>query len=211
MLVPVINYQKSQWIHHSTIQPLDSVRNLVSWFDSNMSMSIHTGKICSKTFHGLYNIRQIRKFLSPESTKTLVHAFVTSHLDYCNSLPFGVPMYQTDRLHEVLNAAARLIFRIPKFDHISSALSHLHWLPVTYRVHFKLLLLVYKSLNNQGPHYIQQYLRPHSISGHHPRSCDQGLLKILRTNFKTFGDRAFARSGQLLWPLKIRNSQCSHF
>ena len=174
-----------------------------------MSLYIHIGKIC-KAFHGLYKIRQIRKFLSPESTKTLVQAFVTSHLDYCNSLPFGVPKYQTDRLYKVLNAAARLIFRIPKFDHISSALSHLHWLPVTYRVHFKLLLLVYKSLNNQGPQYIQQYLQPHSISGHHPRSCDQGLLKILRTNFKTFGDYAFARSGPLLWnklPLEIRNSQ----
>ena len=210
MLVPVINYQKSQWIHHSTIQPLDSVRNLVSWFDSNMSMSIHTGKICSKTFHGLYNIRQIRKFLSPESTKTLVHAFVTSHLDYCNSPLFGIPKYQTDRPQKVHNAGARLIFRIPKF-HILSALSHLHWLLVTYRVHFKLLLLVHISLNNQGPLYVQEYLQPHAIAGHHQRSCDQGLLKILRTNFKTFGDRAFARSGQLLWPLKIRNSQCSHF
>ena len=162
-------------------------------------MYIHIGKICSMAFHGLYKIRQIRKFLSPESTKTLVHAYVTSHLDCCNSLLFRVPKYQTDRLQKVFNATD-----------ISSALSHLHWLPVTYRVHFKLLLLVYKSLNNQGPQYIQQYLQPHSISGHYPRSCDQGLLKILRTNFKTFGDYAFARSGPLLWnnlPLEIRNSQ----
>ena len=80
----------------------------------------------------------IRKFLNPESTKTLVHAFVTSHLNYCNSLLFGVPKYQIDRLQKVLNAAARLIFRIPKFDHISPALFHLHWLPVACRVHFKL-------------------------------------------------------------------------
>ena len=94
----------------STVQPLDSVRNLGSWFDSNMSMSIHIGEICSNTFHGLYKIRQIRKFLSPESTKTLVHAFVTSHLEYCNSLLFGVPKYQTDRLQKVLNATARLSF-----------------------------------------------------------------------------------------------------
>ena len=83
------------WLTHrrwfySLSQPLDSVRNLGSWFESNMCMSIHIGKICSKAFHGLYKIRQIRKFLSPEFTKTLVHAFVTSHLDYCNSLLFGV-------------------------------------------------------------------------------------------------------------------------
>ena len=160
----------------STIQPFDSVRNLGSWFDSNMSMSmsIHIGKIWSKDFHGLYKIRQIGKFLSlsPEFTKTLVRAFVTSHLDYCNSLLFGVPKYQTDRLQKVLNVAARLIFRIPKFDRTSSALSHLHWFPVTYRVHFKLLLLVYKSPNNQGPQFIEEYLQSHSISGHHLRSFE---------------------------------------
>jgi len=70
---------------------------------------------------------------------------------------------------------------------------------VTYHVHFKLLLLVYKSLNNHDPQYIQEYLQLHFTSGHHLRSCDQGLLKISRTNFKPFGDRTFARSGLLLW------------
>ena len=68
------------------IKPVQEVRNLGSWFDEHMSMNVHVGKVCSKAFRGLYNIRQIRKFLSIESTKTLVHAFVTSHLDYCNSL-----------------------------------------------------------------------------------------------------------------------------
>ena len=48
-----------------------------------MTMSSHVGKVCRKAFRGLYNIRQIRKFLSEDSTKTLIHAFVTSHLDYC--------------------------------------------------------------------------------------------------------------------------------
>ena len=70
---------------------------------------------------------------------------------------------------------------------------------MTYHVHFKLFLLVHKSLNNHDPQYIQEYLQPHFISGHHLRPCDQGLLKIPRTNFKTFGDRTFARSGLLLW------------
>ena len=63
------------------IKPVQEVRNLGSWFDEHMSMNVHVGKVCSKAFRGLYNIRQIRKFLSIESTKTLVHAFVTSHLD----------------------------------------------------------------------------------------------------------------------------------
>ena len=82
---------------------------------------------------------EIRKFLNPESTETIIHALVNSHLDCCKSPHFGIPKYQTERLQKVFNAAARLIFGIPKFDHISSALCHLHWLPVVYRVQFKLL------------------------------------------------------------------------
>jgi hypothetical protein len=82
-------------------------------FYSHMSMDIHIGKVCSKAFRSLYNIRQIRKFLSEDTTKILVHALVTSHLDYCNSLFYGLPQYQYDRLQRVLNAAARVVCLIP--------------------------------------------------------------------------------------------------
>ena len=89
-------------------------------------------RVCSKAFRSLYNIRQIRKFLSEDTshtTKILVHAFVTSHLDYCNSLFYGLPQSQYDRLQRVLNAAARVVCLIPKFDHITPVLIGLHWLP----------------------------------------------------------------------------------
>ena len=109
-------------IDDTLIKPLESVRNLGFWFDAHMRMNVHIGKICSKAFRGLYNIRQIRKFLTVQSTKTLVHAFISSHLDYCNALLFGLPKYQLDRLQKVQNAAARMIFQIPKFDHIAPAL-----------------------------------------------------------------------------------------
>ncbi|KAL9959480.1 hypothetical protein ACROYT_G032807 [Oculina patagonica] len=128
-------------VGESTIEPVKMVRNLGAWFDSHMSMNSHIGKVCSKAFRSLYNIRQIRKFLSEETTKILVHAFVTSHLDYCNSLLSGLPQYQYDRLQRVLNAAARVVCLLPKFDHITPILSRLHWLLVRYRVTFKILLL----------------------------------------------------------------------
>jgi hypothetical protein len=82
------------------IKPAESVRDLGAWFDKNMSMDVHVGKVCSKAFRGLYNIRQIRKFLSQEATKTLVHAFITSHASrlLSNSLLFGIPQYQYQRL-----------------------------------------------------------------------------------------------------------------
>ena len=94
-----------------------------------MGMNVHLGKIFSKAFRGLFNIRQIRKFLTVQSTKTLIHAFVSSHLDYCNVLLFGLPKYQLDGLQKVQNAAARVTFHIAKFDHITPALTDLHRLP----------------------------------------------------------------------------------
>ena len=112
----------------SNIKLMKSIRNLGSWFENHMSMNVHVGKICSKAFRGLYNIRHIRKLLSIESTKTLVHAFVTSHLDYCNSLLSGLPQYQCDRLQKVLNAAARITCLVPRFDHITPVLQDLHLL-----------------------------------------------------------------------------------
>ena len=139
------------------------------------------------------------KYLSEESTKILVHAFVTSHLDYCNSLLCGLPQYQYDRLQRVLNAAARVVCLIPKFDHITPVLIGLHWLPVRYRVIFKLLLLVYKGSHGKAPAYISSILKVKPVGNYSLRSDDQDLLCVPKTNHKTFGDRAFAKAGPTLW------------
>ena len=119
-----------------------------------MRMDVHKAKTCSKAFHSLYNMRQIRKFFNINSTKTLVHAFLSSHLDFCTALFFGLPKYQLERLQKVQNAAARVILQLSKFDYITPALVDLHWLPIKFRVQFKLLLIVYESLHNQAPDYI---------------------------------------------------------
>ena len=79
------------------------VRNLGSWFDSQLSMSTHIRKLCSSAFFHLHNISSIRKFLSPVETKSLVHAFVTSRVDYCNSLFYGLPASQLNKVQHVLH------------------------------------------------------------------------------------------------------------
>ena len=71
----------------SKIVSTSSVRSLGAWFDKNMPMNAHVGKVCSKAFFGLCNIREIRKFLSGDATKTLVHALVTYHVDYWTPPP----------------------------------------------------------------------------------------------------------------------------
>ena len=101
-------------------------------------MSTHVTKACASAFYYLYNIRHIRKYLSRESTERLVHAFITSRLDYCNGLLYGAPEHQIKKLQRVMNASALLVYRAPKYCHITPLLRELHWLPVRLRVDFKI-------------------------------------------------------------------------
>ena len=73
-------------IGHCEITRTSSVRNLGVWFDSTLSMNSHINKTCSLAFYYLYNIRKIRKYLSRETTEMMIHAFLSSRIDYCNSL-----------------------------------------------------------------------------------------------------------------------------
>ena len=68
-------------------------------------MDTHITRTCSAAFYYLYNIRRIRPYLSREATETLIHAFITSRLDYCNSLVHGIPSYQLQKLQRIQNAA----------------------------------------------------------------------------------------------------------
>ena len=112
------------------ISPSPSVRNLGTWFDPHLDMDVHITKTCSRAFYYLYNIRHIRKYLSRSSSETLIHAFITSRLDYCNSLLYGLPKYQLSKLQRVMNASARSVYCAPKSCHITPLLRELHWLPV---------------------------------------------------------------------------------
>ena len=75
----------------SEIKSASSLRDLGAWFDECMTMNKHVSRVSSKAFGTLYKINKIRKFLTEETTKTLIHAFASSHLDYCNSLLYGIP------------------------------------------------------------------------------------------------------------------------
>ena len=164
--------------------------------------------MCSKAFRGLYSIRQIRKYLSAESTKCLIHAFVTSHLDYCNALLYKLPQYQYDRLQKVLNAAARVTCLIPKFFHITPVLRELHWLPVKFRVEFKIALLVFKTLNALAPQYLSEVLVVKPRTRYSLQSDSETLLVIHKVTRKTFGDGAFFHAGPTVWnalPSSLRN------
>ena len=114
--------------------------------------------MCSAVFYHLHNIRRIRKYLSQNVAVTLIHSFITSKVDYCSSLLYGVPAYQLDKLQRVQNAASRFIFMEDTFFHITPLLSKLHWLPVTFRIKFRILLLTFKAIHGLAPSYIKDLI-----------------------------------------------------
>ncbi|XP_046581762.1 uncharacterized protein LOC124289200 [Haliotis rubra] len=134
-------------------------------------------------FH-IRNIGLIRRYLDQHSTIALVQAHVTSRLDYCNSLLFWLPNHLIKKLQQVQNTAARVVRRKRKFDNIQPVLQDLHWLPVRYRIQYKILVLVFLSLHNKAPDYLSSLL-----TRYHPprtlRSCDKFLLTVPSSRLAT--------------------------
>ena len=186
------------------IAPHSPVKNLGVWFDSNLSMVDHITKTYSAAFYYLYNIRRIRKYLTKECTETLIHAFISSRLDYCNSLLFGVPECHLHKLKRVQNAAARLIFQESRFCHITILLRSLHWLPVKYSIVIKIILITFKAVKSE-------LISVRDTGRYDLRSNDGLLLAPCRgKTLTTLGDRSFHAAAPKLWndlPGSIRNTQ----
>ena len=189
-----------------TILRSTSARNLGVIMDQHLDMSSHVTSVCRVCYYNLRSIWKIRKFLTMEAAKTLVHALIISKLDYCNSLLYGVNQYLIDKLQKVQNAAARVVVCCRKATHISPILKELHWLPVKYRIIFSVTGNVFKALNGQSPQYINNMVSFETRSKI-TRSSGMGLLMIPKWNNKTCGKRGFSVAGPIEWnklPLYIR-------
>ena len=124
-----------------------------------------------------------------------------------NSLFTCLNKSSIDKLQLVHNAAARLLTRSKKSCHITPILASLHWLPIQYRIHFKVLTFTFKALHGQAPAYITELIHPYT-NNRSLRSADQHLLVVPRTKLKTKGDRAF--EAPRLWnalPLALRTNR----
>lgn len=205
------NKQSSQPSIHfgsDVIVPSSQARNIGVLFDSTLSMLPHVNNTVKLAFFQLRNIAKIRSYLSLACTEKLIHAFVTSKIDHCNSLLFGLPATLTDKLQSVLNSAARLTTLTKKHDHITPVLFNLHWLPITFRIKYKIILLTFKALHDLAPNYLQDIITLH-IPKRNLRSSSKFLLSSKTYNLKSYGLRSFSVAAPLLWnslPSSIRNN-----
>ena len=106
--------------------------------DTTLSFQSHINNVTRSAFYNLKNITRFRPSLSDSVTETLIHCFISTRLDYCNAILTGLPSKTLDRLQYVQNSAARVLTGIKPWQHISPTLMQLHWLPVKFRIKFKI-------------------------------------------------------------------------
>jgi hypothetical protein len=173
-------------------------KNLGAIFDNTMCLHDHVNSIVKSCNFQLRLIGQARKYLTRDAAEKVLHAFISSRLDCGNSLIYGLPDYQIQRLQRIQNTAARILTRTKSWEHISPILRSLHWLPVMKRIEYKILILTYKCLCNQAPDYLQEMLEPYQ-PGRSLRSSDKLLLRVPKTRLRTCGDRSFTKAAPILW------------
>ena len=197
-------------IGQTLIKPSDTCRNLGVIFHSHMKMENQIQIICQSVNFHLRSINSVRDSLTDEATVQLVHALITSKLDYCYSLLHGLPDKLINRLQRLQNIAARIVSRTSKFEHSTPVMYELHWLPVVMRIRFKLLLLVYQCVQQTAPTYLCELLHEKKKSKYGIRSYELDHLHIPDSGTKTYGDSAFCFSGPMEWnklSLEIRQSK----
>ena len=197
-------------IGKENISSSNSYKSLGVMLDSHFSMDTQIKSLCKATYFHLRNVSAIRNHLSSAAPEQLIHSLVSSRLDYCNSLLYGVPKYKIKYLQRVQNVAARIVMQCPRRDHITPHLESLHWLPVEHRIIFKILLLAYKCMNNLAPNYLSELVTPYTQE----RYPTKGKLEHRFNNspilkLKSYGERSFTFTAPTEWnklPLEIKRS-----
>ena len=189
-----------------SIASSEFVVNLGSIFDQKLTMSKFVARKVSESMYHLKTISKIRKYLNRQSAQILVQAMVLSRLDYCNSLLVGISKDPLRRLNTVQHYAARVICRAPYTQNASPLMFQLHWLPVEFRIKFKVLVNVFKCLHEESPQYLSDLISIRT-NCRTLRSSSGIVLKQTRTR-TNFGKRAFCQSGPEMWNSLPENLRC---
>jgi hypothetical protein len=163
------------------ILPSRSLRSLSAYFDADLSLRSHIAVIVARCFATLRQLRGIHRYVAVPVLQTLATSLALTRLGYCNSLLFGLPASQIARIQSVQNASARLMFNLRRSEHISDALTCLHWLRIPERISFKIAILVYRALHGLLPSY---------LSGFAPLSVTSDVNKTVSFKTKTKTPRA---------------------
>ena len=150
------------------------------------------------TLHqSLKGITKVRQLVDKETCKTMIQAFLTSRLDYCNSLLLGSTEALIDKLQKVQNMACCIVVGKCKYDHISEGMQSLHWLRICQRIVYKIAIMVFQCLRGNA----QQYLKDLLVVNH---GCPLQLksmnkLPVIRANMSLAQKSSFNIKDPIIW------------
>ena len=205
---PIQNPPPNLNLCSSVITPTDHAKNLGVIFESDLSLNNHISSITKSCFFHIRDLARIRSCISRNVAIAIANSLVQSRLDYCNSLYFGLPKSSIHRLQKVQNCLARVVSRSTRFTHITPVLKSLHWLPIHFRINFKICLITHRVLSFNQPPYLSQFLSTRSNS-HSVRSTSFKPLIIPSFRKQSAGYRSFAFAAPHLWnniPNSVRSA-----
>jgi len=182
----------------SSITHNGSVKHLGIIFGQCINMYEHVTSVCRAAYYLLKNNHRLKAFLTQESLVTVVHAFVISGIDNCNSLLYGISDYKINHLQRIQNSAARIVINTRKYDYITQFVKVLHWLSVRQRIHFKIVLITYQSINDMAPEYLCE-LKSIRKSSRKLVSSGQILIQAPVPRIKSYGYYWVSFAALTLW------------
>ena len=189
----------------------ESAKNLGFWFDKSLSLDVQIKNLSKTCYLNLRNICRIGSKLSKSLKIQLVHGCIHSHLDFCNAVYFGLTKYQLKKLQRIQNSAVCFIYGLKGKDRhqsITPFLKDLHFLPVEYRIKFKIALLTFKCINNIAPPYLKEMISPRTDKRKSLRTDDDYFLLEQPPEPRCLHSRgAFSYSAPRVWnqlPYSVR-------
>ena len=187
-LLPTIN--GTIFSNGTCIRFSNTVTNLGVKLDRFLTLEPYVNSTVALCYKQLKDVSSIRHLIEKKHAEMLVHSIISSRLDYCNSLLYGLKNSVIDKYQKVQNAAAHVVLKLRKRNPIRQEIVNLHWLRINERILFKLLVMVFKCINNMAPVELSSLLTFHSI--------DQCTLRYVFLN-SVHGRRSFRYIAPRLW------------
>ena len=203
------DFQRVISVCGAEIAPLSSaVRNLGVHMASDLSLDTHVSLLSRVCFAQLRSISRVKRYLDQATLEKVVHAFVTSKLDYCNSLLLGAPAKIMARVQRIQNAAARIVSGTPIHHHITPVLRELHWLSVEKRVMYKVLLIAFKIIHGPCPSYLNVLTLRDATQSRTLRQSNSNMLDVAFTSSSFVYQRSFTYAAPRMWNSLPSNLRC---
>ena len=159
--------------------------------------------ICKSTHFHLRNIGRVRNLITTDAADQLIHALISSRLDFCNSILNNLPNNKIKRFQRIQNQAARILTRSPRRNDITPVLRELHWLRINDKIIFKILILTHKTFNGSAPEYLCELITKHNnVYVRTRRAEDCYLLNvppISKSCANSFFERSLMYAAPTLW------------